>query len=303
MAAAPWCEYCDCLLTPFGGRFAASVDHRRARYWAGGDIEENLALACQRCNRKKSDDPIECFARPVVRGGKLRYVSEVPFQEDDAMLTKNTVGFNYAILLAPQRELAQDAASKIRDLVRLSATTIVSIGKLLSSVHGVLREEHYAAWLKSEFGWNYHNAWHYEKAAAQLGDAGESIEKFQPGAVRLLCNGKVPDKAITESIERARKGEIISRPLASKLIRKHLPPGQAHPDLRRPIYEMNRALKGFDLDCLLALPMEDRMALADKLAALVDQLRQIDAKPASKRVGQQADDAKPARRRRALAIA
>lgn len=318
LAISDRCAYCGWIL-----RFnTSSIDHVRSRYWGGSDEPENLVLACRRCNRIKGDEAVEDLACPVRRGARLRFVWEISFHEREPM----KVAFNYEMLLDTQRTLARDGATKIRDLVRLSSAAIVDIGKILAEVHAVLRDEHYQAWLKAEFGWTHNAAWHYESAAKKFGDVGESIERIQPGALRILSNGNVNPKAVKESLDRAGRGEIVTRQAAEKIIRKHLRPGDSSTALRRPIYEFRRAIKS-----LLSLPLEERRKLADELIALATQLRQGDpdatpsittatagkgrGKTARLEVGQETDgdtetgaDPGPGRqaaprRRRALAIA
>ena len=295
------CSYCGKRLT-----FRTSTaDHIVARCWGGSDDPGNVALACRRCNKFKGDDPIESLVCPVVRGGRLRYVFSF-LRKDKAMIPAK-VSFNYDVLLVEQRELAKNSAGKIRDLMRLSANTIVEIGKLLTAVHGVLRDEHYQAWLKAEFGWNYTAAWHYESAAKHFGEAGEALENFQPGAIRLLCNGNVEKKAIKESLVRAERGEIITRNVATKIISRNLPAGRTDPALKRPLYSFRLALRQFNPEVLDALTKEEQ---AELLAGLLQLVEVVNAKleqrkPISRgdRPNNEPGRPAPRSRKRALAIA
>ncbi|MFD6361240.1 HNH endonuclease [Streptomyces roseolus] len=50
------CVYCD---SPFGQKVVAEVDHIRPLAKGGVDAWENLAPACQGCNRDKADRDVE----------------------------------------------------------------------------------------------------------------------------------------------------------------------------------------------------------------------------------------------------
>lgn len=262
---SPWCSYCG---DPLRVR-TSCLDHIFPRCFGGNSCRGNLALSCKQCNRLKDCDPIDVFlARRVVRGGFVRFVFEVQSCErNDAMMK---VAFDYSSLLESQRTLAKQSAGKIRDLIRLTATSIVEIGRLLADVHGVLRDEHYQAWLRAEFSWSHAVASHYEHAAKRFGEIDDKVlSHFQPGAIRILSNNNIKPEVVKEAIKRATKGQEISKVEAVKLIRKHVAPGEQAPAvLRAPLHQLRSAIR-----MLLALPLEERRQLADELVALAAQLR------------------------------
>lgn len=293
------CAYCGRYLT----YDTSTVDHVRARYWGGGDDPNNLELACAGCNRFKGDDPVELLACPVVPGGRLLFVFQVQFQETQIM-SKPT--FNYGNLMESQRVLAKGNAKKIHDLMRLTATNIVEIGKLLRAVHDALRDEVYQLWLRCEFGMSNASGWHYETAAERFGDVPENVlANFMPGAIRVLSNGKVVPGAIKEAVRRAEKGTVIAKADAVKIIRKHepTPPSSPHGTQR----SLNRFRAAIVL--LLRLPYEERVKLADELVNMAARLRERNPQSAYEAPAtnddSDVDEPRPTRhsRRRALAIA
>ncbi len=180
------------------------------------------------------------------------------------------IEFNFAAVAEQHRAICKEAAEKIHELLRMSAGAIVQIGALLLKVHSVLRDDAYQAFLKAEFGWSHNNAWHYEVAAKRFGEAGECLDNFHPSALRILSNSKTDPKAVEESLKRARKGEVIGRQVALKLLRKHQPAGKTHPALKTPLYHLRAAIKEV---LEMELTAEDRRAIADELIALASQLR------------------------------
>jgi 5-methylcytosine-specific restriction endonuclease McrA len=61
----PTCFYCGGWLRAFRW---ATLDHIRPRCEGGDDREENLVLACRRCNGRKSSLPFEIVAVQRFRG-------------------------------------------------------------------------------------------------------------------------------------------------------------------------------------------------------------------------------------------
>lgn len=291
LALSPWCAYCGQPLT-----FETStVDHVTAIVWGGSDDADNLWLACSRCNYFKNCDPISCFACPRVRGGLLRYVSELPLCERTVSMSSDViVGFNYEALDESIRERTREHAIRIHELKRSATGAVVEIGKRLIEVHEALGRG-YNAWLKAEFRWSQSVASNYEGVARKFGDL-KCIEQFDASALYALARGNMNERVVKESVRRAEKGEIITHEKVVKLVRKLLPNGrdQAAPAiLNRTVHDLRSSVRRLDVS---SVPPADCLALAEELLELVMQLRAAASAAAAIPPARKLTASKPARR-------
>ena len=278
------CSYCGRILT-FRG---STIDHIIARCWGGQDDDENTCLACPRCNRFKDADPVHLLASPIHRGGNLKYVFEVsvsvPFVLEKVMRDQK-VRFRYdALEDAVGNEVLQHA-TEIRGVLERTSAGIVEIGRRLLAVRASLTPEQYKAWLIAEFQWNTACATTYEAVAQKFGNL-PHIERFHPSALYMLCRTNIDPRAVKEALKRADRGDVVTRMVVAKLIRKFLPPPPPRPAIAvdpRPTIQARAAisapptvtsfrslLRQFDVT---QIPSDERAALANELLELAMQIR------------------------------
>lgn len=267
LARTPWCAYCGCALD----FRTATFDHVVPRARGGGGHPQNVVLACERCNGFKADHPVEALACPRVRGGKLRFVSDVLSDERDAM-PKQPVGFNYDATEKDVRVFLKDHAKHIHALLEKTSAAIVEIGRRLHEVRKELGPSAFQAWLKGEFRWSQPTASNYMQAAEKFGTL-ECLDQIQPSALICLARGNVDPRAVEETIKLAEAGEVITRKQAVEAIAKfmeHRGPAPVDPIER---------VRSFVRNAWARLEAEPRKRLAEELAALAAQLGSMKATP------------------------
>ena len=70
----PFCWFCGRELGPEN----STIDHFKARSVGGTEDEDNLVLACYRCNVRKGNIPAERFACHRRRGCSIVHVDRLP---------------------------------------------------------------------------------------------------------------------------------------------------------------------------------------------------------------------------------
>jgi hypothetical protein len=138
----------------------------------------------------------------------------------DGVLIQAQRSFDYGTLEGVvQKEVAEETA-EIRRILEKTAENIVQIGLRLNHVHDRIGRALFQPWLAAEFQWDQSTASNYMRAAAVFCQV-KCLDRFQPAALYELVRKRVPDDARTEAIDRARKGELITKATAEKIVRQH----------------------------------------------------------------------------------
>ena len=151
---------------------------------------------------------------------KSRRRNTKPSTQQNGQLACNDDGFDFASLPASVRSRVQKDTATIRSLILKTAQNVIEIGQHLQSVHEIIGRENFQAWLRSQFRWSQSTASNYMQAATRFREV-KCLEQFQAGALFELARHKSSDAARAEAVERAKQGEIITKPLARLIIRTH----------------------------------------------------------------------------------
>ena len=134
------------------------------------------------------------------------------------------VGFNYgSVLQADAAKTVRGQAQAIRLLVQRSMANLVEIGRRLKEVREMLPTGHFVAWLHAEFQWSQARAYDFMRVAEKFGEL-DCLDRFQIDALVLLAPSTVAPEAVSEAIDRARAGELITEKKAIEIRAKHRPP-------------------------------------------------------------------------------
>ena len=137
----------------------------------------------------------------------------------------NVVGFDYEGLDPKVRQSVKGHAEQVNVLLERTASSIIAIGQHLSSVRDALTPTLFQRWVFASFDFAPDTANRYILVARRFADLPAVIaQKFQPHALYLLSNGKLPPKAVTEALSRAKAGEPITAGKAKEIIHQHRPP-------------------------------------------------------------------------------
>jgi len=124
--------------------------------------------------------------------------------------------FDYAALQEEVRNVVKDRTAEIHSLMRITAQSIVKIGRKLADVKPLLSSQ-FVAWLKCEFTWSERTAYNFIKVYERFGDE-SSTSNFAPSALYLLSAPSVPEETRQSAIKLAAAGETVTHKTAKRLI-------------------------------------------------------------------------------------
>jgi hypothetical protein len=126
------------------------------------------------------------------------------------------VHFDYSILDAEKRTLAQTAANLIRASVKRQLGEVIGAGKQLQLVKDALDHGQFLAWLAAEFSFSERTAQRYMRAAEVYGDINDIMSDLPQGVLYELQAASVPAACRDRIISRRKAGE----PLGEKEIKE-----------------------------------------------------------------------------------
>ena len=128
------------------------------------------------------------------------------------------VGFDYELLEAKVAERVRAGADRIRDRVKKTVGTIITVGNELLTVKKILGHGHFCQWLGAEFGWSLRTAHNFMSVAERFQSATFANLPIQPSAAYLLAASSVPDEARMVAVAKAESGEMITFAIAKAIV-------------------------------------------------------------------------------------
>jgi hypothetical protein len=132
--------------------------------------------------------------------------------------------FDYSILDEDLAGYVLEKTNVINILIRKTVTNTLKIGQALIEIKEKLDDGQFMDWVNSEFHWHLRTA---EKcmAAARVFKV-EDLEGVDISQTALyeLTAPSTPKSAQEEALERAKKGETISKRIATEIRKKHIKP-------------------------------------------------------------------------------
>ena len=119
------------------------------------------------------------------------------------------VGFDYAALDEQSRMEVRDAAARIKVRMSRTAADIIEIGQDLIAVKEALPHGAFSRWIESEFGMGEQTARNLMQCAQRFGKT-PTVGVLPPAVLYALSAPSTPDEVITEAVERADSGEILT---------------------------------------------------------------------------------------------
>lgn len=126
----------------------------------------------------------------------------------------------YHHLGAEVRDVVQDHATAIRDLMRQAVEPISEIGRRLIECKQVLGHGKWKKWLDREFQWSQDTAERF-MSVVRITDQIPHGAEFDKSALYILANEKTPEEAVKEARERAAGGETITKAKAEEIVNRH----------------------------------------------------------------------------------
>ncbi len=227
--------------------------------------------------------------------------------------------FDYQVLKdAEVAKQAKQSAKEIHQLLEKSAETVVKIGQHLLAMKAKMTPVMFNAWFNAEFGWVNSVAFNYMQAATTFAGL-DCLKQFQPTAIINLSRKSIPEEVVSDCIDKARKGEIVTSTVVSKMLKdidhKPAPNMGRKPNPESPRSIIHKAVATVkdlteSLDSLsasinaMSLQQAERQSLAEKFMEMANRLMQSDvpasptpattpkAAPASKRTSKNPSRAK-----------
>ena len=140
------------------------------------------------------------------------------------VMTSNVKGFNYALLDEDATRLAQINVQAIHVLVQRTTEHLIEIGCRLREVKGSMPRIHFAHWCQIELRWSLRRAEELMKISERFGDL-KCVGQFQLEALSLLSRSTISHGAVSEAIQKAESGQVVTSKLATELIQKNRPQG------------------------------------------------------------------------------
>lgn len=119
---------------------------------------------------------------------------------------------------------------ELNDVYRRSAADILRIGLLIAEVKRRLDHGRFLKWAAAALPFTPRAAQLMMAAADAFAGKSETVSYFEPSALYVLAQPSTPPEARQEAIERAGRGERISKGVAVELIRRAKTPAP-EPDL------------------------------------------------------------------------
>lgn len=128
--------------------------------------------------------------------------------------------FDYTPLGADVAQRVQAAAQRIRRLVQRTLEDVLAVGQELLAVKETLPHGQFGVWLRAEFDWTQRTAGRFMAVAQRFASKMDtvSILKIDLSAAYLLAAPSVPQEASAAALERAERGERITRTVAKEIL-------------------------------------------------------------------------------------
>lgn len=131
------------------------------------------------------------------------------------------IQFDYSNLDRTTCQFILQKTGEIRTLMRRTAQDIFLIGKKLIEIKERLEHGHFLEWLEAEFAWSDRTARNFMRVAEVFKMETISDLQFAPSALYILAASSIPERAREEAVDRALKGETISKKTAQEIKQKY----------------------------------------------------------------------------------
>ena len=133
-------------------------------------------------------------------------------------------GFEYTSLDEQKRTIVWQYTSEIKDLMRLTAENIISIGQKLTQVKSQLGHGSFQKWLRTEFEWSEQTArqfMHVYRWSETIENKNFVFSELGTSALYLLAAPSTPPEAREEVVALVDGGEKVSYTRAKNIINRH----------------------------------------------------------------------------------
>ncbi|MCC0175858.1 DUF3102 domain-containing protein [Waterburya agarophytonicola K14] len=152
------------------------------------------------------------------------------FKPQNSIVSINNIGFNYDELSQQDSEIIQQKTRTIKNLARITAESIIQIGKNLIDVKQALPRGKFYAWAESEFPWSVKMVNRFMRVYDKFNDMStEELELLPVTVLYELAPKSVSNEAIRETIDVAKSGETITVAKAKEIKSKYSEP-KKNPD-------------------------------------------------------------------------
>ena len=152
------------------------------------------------------------------------------FEPQNSIVSINNIGFNYDELSQQDSEIIQQKTRTIKNLARITAESIIQIGKNLIDVKQALPRGKFYAWAESEFPWSVKMVNRFMRVYDKFNDMStEELELLPVTVLYELAPKSVSNEAIRETIDVAKSGETITVAKAKEIKSKYSEP-KKNPD-------------------------------------------------------------------------
>jgi hypothetical protein len=118
--------------------------------------------------------------------------------------------FDYECMPPATVTALKEQASRIRNMVKTTMSTIIQIGNDLIAVKQTLEHGKFCAWIESECGFSIRTAENYIRSAEFAEGKSATVALLQPATVYRLAAKNAPAVIVDAVIQRALSGQIIS---------------------------------------------------------------------------------------------
>lgn len=133
--------------------------------------------------------------------------------------------FDYNILESNQRSLIRQRTEEIKERLKRSAQDIWEIGQKLYEVRAQLAYGYFDNWLKAEFGWSRRTAYNFIQVYEAFPErAAVAQVNIAASALYQLSSPSTPKEVRDEFIQRAKKGEKITRQNIRQVVKQETTP-------------------------------------------------------------------------------
>jgi hypothetical protein len=126
--------------------------------------------------------------------------------------------FDYRKLEPEVRAFVKERETLIREMAKRTAQGIVLIGQWLTEVKEQLPHGEWLPWLKDEFGWSRMTAERFMQVHEKFKMHNLCNLEIDVSALYLIAAPSTPDIVVHEVIERAEKGEPMTRAKAEEIL-------------------------------------------------------------------------------------
>lgn len=121
------------------------------------------------------------------------------------------VGFDYAVIDEDGRDKVKEAAVRIRLRMSRTVEDIIEIGRDLNAVKNDLGHGKFLRWIEAEFGMGISTAQNFMNVHLKFGDKFPTVGNLAPSVLYALAAPSTGESVVEEIIDRASKGENITR--------------------------------------------------------------------------------------------